>query len=159
MSAVQPSSRSLGRLPSNSGFLEKLSGGGLVEGAKWQRRYVLKCFFLWSHWQPFAQCLRSHLCSGSEERASAVSEADRSQEARLILGAMSPCSRLTQRVAFGRSRWFALNDGVLAWAKKATKIGKYPDASFSLCDRMPAPRPSRCVSTLLAWCCRVWSLH
>eukprot|EP01043_Picozoa_sp_COSAG02_P041877 COSAG02_NODE_3512_length_6629_cov_13.846017_2_plen_64_part_00 len=49
-SSVQSSSRSFARLPSNSGFLEKLSGGGLVEGAKWQRRYylfsrLLVCFF------------------------------------------------------------------------------------------------------------------
>ncbi len=44
-SSVHASSRSFGRLPSNSGFLEKLSGGGLVEGAKWQRRYRLFCLF------------------------------------------------------------------------------------------------------------------
>ena len=61
------SSRSFGSLPQKSGFLEKLSGGGLAHSAKWQRRY------------------------------------------------------------------FALSDGVLAWAKTATKISKCGDACLPLC--------------------------
>lgn len=61
------SSRAFGQLPRNSGFLEKLSSGGMLSSPKWQRRY------------------------------------------------------------------FALGDGVLAWAKTATKITNCGEACLKLC--------------------------
>lgn len=118
------------------------AGGGRQVAA--EVPFVLLVCFFW-------QFLGSGFTVGGREYLQWTTSAECSQTVALILGVILR-SVDTERACCW-SRWFALNDGALAWAKKATKIGKYPDAHFSLCGLMPSHRASCCVPMLPALRC------